>query len=557
MSAAVLIQLYQVFSTCKRSYCWPPTYASMRSFVAVACSLRAHQLSPPSSVAAADVALGQLGALSCRLGRMAPGHWVDTARDPDQWGQVDDHAGSFIEYGCGDEDGHPQGTAILCVTRRSPADEHGRAITATHIGASDAYYQWYADPRNRGRKGALGTDQYHLCRGAAEDCRASGLDQDAIHIDVSRSLEYEDVLSRLRKWRSQGTELPSVPENLIPPEDARRGEARPSETRGREPRRHEADAHKKHHQERSRGRRRRRDESSEASHSQRRSPSPRRQRSDRADRTGDEERALDKELRGLQAEGPSSSSGPTKASLQEKLLSLKRRLGGKEPAGKEASEKRDLQKVLLDRASAAEPKKKRRRKRKKDATRARSEERSREERDSSGGGLSDDEVFAQASRDLRAKRATFKRIAKEDPGRLLTLGLGQLREYLSTTFGETDEDELAPVCEKYLLTVFVPAYGMKKITDERFRELRTVAMSIDALLRGKTLEALDVLMQRFKAQALAIKDGNWRAARHLELLPADPGPSITTLDEEELARKVELGEMKVSELIHKLKSGSG
>jgi len=271
---------------------------------------------------------------------MAPGHWLDTARDPDQWGQLKDHVGSFIEYGCGDEDGRPQGNAILCVAQRSPADEHGRSITGVHIAASDPYYQWYADPRNIGKKGARETNLYHLCRGAAVDCQANDHGEDVVHVDVCRELGYGDVLDRMRKWRSLGTDFPGVPEDLVPSENPERDEERPRESRGRHQHRNDEDERRRHHKKESRPQRRRDGDSSGCSRSPKKSSrSPRRRRPERDGRPGNEERALDKELRGLLPTGPAGSSGAAPGALQEKLQKLKKRLGGGEPEGREQPER--------------------------------------------------------------------------------------------------------------------------------------------------------------------------------------------------------------------------
>jgi hypothetical protein len=76
---------------------------------------------------------------------------------------------------------------------------------------------------------------------------------------------------------------------------------------------------------------------------------------------------------------------------------------------------------------------------------------------------------------------------------------------------------------------------------------------MDHILKGNSLCALDMLMQRFKAITVAIKDHSWRSARWLELIPTDADGAATTVDEDELIRQVESGELKIRELVSKLK----
>ena len=55
---------------------------------------------------------------------------------------------------------------------------------------------------------------------------------------------------------------------------------------------------------------------------------------------------------------------------------------------------------------------------------------------------------------------------------------------------------------------------------------------------------------------VAIKDRNTRSSRWLELIPVEMAATAVTQDEEELIRKVEIGEMKAEELVRRLKSGN-
>ncbi len=63
-------------------------------------------------------------------------------------------------------------------------------------------------------------------------------------------------------------------------------------------------------------------------------------------------------------------------------------------------------------------------------------------------------------------------------------------------------------------------------------------------------------MQRFKAITVAPKDHSWRSARRLELIPTDTDGATTTVDEDDLIRQVESGELKIREPVSELR-GSG
>jgi hypothetical protein len=157
---------------------------------------------------------------------------------------------------------------------------------------------------------------------------------------------------------------------------------------------------------------------------------------------------------------------------------------------------------------------------------------------------------------LRAKRMAFKKIARGSPGKLTMKGLEHMMEFIESHLGEEQGEQLRPIVLRYLLSVYIPNHPVKAIGDTAYRELRTLAESMDHMLKGNSLCALDMLMQRFKAITVAIKDHSWRSARWLELIPTDADGAATTVDEDELIRQVESGELKIRELVSKFK-GSG
>jgi len=94
-------------------------------------------------------------------------------------------------------------------------------------------------------------------------------------------------------------------------------------------------------------------------------------------------------------------------------------------------------------------------------------------------------------------------LAKRVPGELLKIFLGRISEYLAVRTGE-EADSLPPVVLQYLTTFLAPSLG-PDLSLRNNRELRTLATTLDALVRGKTAEAADMLVQRFKAVELASK----------------------------------------------------
>ena len=72
--------------------------------------------------------------------------------------------GGYLEYECYDEDGNPQGRAVICLLEWPDGD--AGVVSARHVAASDDYYAWYAEQE-------LGVDRaaYHLCTGPRAGCR--------------------------------------------------------------------------------------------------------------------------------------------------------------------------------------------------------------------------------------------------------------------------------------------------------------------------------------------------------------------------------------------------
>ena len=91
------------------------------------------------------------------------------------------------------------------------------------------------------------------------------------------------------------------------------------------------------------------------------------------------------------------------------------------------------------------------------------------------------------------------------------------------------------------MQVWTPQNRVSDVGEESHRELRTYAEAIDAILRGNSIGAADLLVQQMRAKMMAIRDGHWRAARWLQLLPASSTMMEASAEDEDHARQMELG----------------
>ena len=151
------------------------------------------------------------------------------------------------------------------------------------------------------------------------------------------------------------------------------------------------------------------------------------------------------------------------------------------------------------------------------------------------------------------KRMAYRRLAKSSPGILLQRLLRLMREQVTSLSGDSEEDPLSPVAMRFFLQVFLPNH--RDMGEPELREIRTLCEALDGLLRGRTLETGDLLAMRLKAAMLAAQEGSWQIARHLELLPPMQKHLPLNQEEETLIRKVEAGEMKLRDLLVKIKKG--
>jgi hypothetical protein len=115
-------------------------------------------------------------------------------------------------------------------------------------------------------------------------------------------------------------------------------------------------------------------------------------------------------------------------------------------------------------------------------------------------------------------------------------------------YSSKGQDTLTADVTRYLTTVIQPSRGTS-LSLRNERELRTLAESMDCLLRGQVGQAGDILMQRFKAvEAASGAEGSWALAARYELIPASQISAVPP-QEREAAMTLELKERKLAALL--------
>ena len=118
--------------------------------------------------------------------------------------------------------------------------------------------------------------------------------------------------------------------------------------------------------------------------------------------------------------------------------------------------------------------------------------------------------------------------------------------------GETFWD---PVFLKYFLHVYLVHVNPSALSDPLYRELRSYCEILDGLLKGKTMEVMDLVVMQFKATTLAYEEGNWNAARWLQLLPTHTGAGSVSETDKSNARGLEMQDIKSRDLKARVSTG--
>ena len=157
----------------------------------------------------------------------------------------------------------------------------------------------------------------------------------------------------------------------------------------------------------------------------------------------------------------------------------------------------------------------------------------------------DDSVFRKAPSLFRVSKILS--VASQSEGTLMQNGVQLMARALSmhqrggsgvpTVIGQ--DMDLTDVVTTYLTTAMIPgaAAAGQHMGVRTMREMRTLAEALDAIIRGESAKAGDILMQRFRAAEMAVSDGHWTLAQHLELIPETVVSSVPLGMRAELIRE--------------------
>ena len=132
-----------------------------------------------------------------------------------------------------------------------------------------------------------------------------------------------------------------------------------------------------------------------------------------------------------------------------------------------------------------------------------------------------------------------------------------MHEQLGTLHGDKGgnpdkEALLQPAAVRYLLSSALPLTDLKKVGEEKLRELRTLACSLDLLVSGRVGAAGDHMMQRMKSILMGMRDGSTAASRYLELIPTEVYPMAATMEETDYARELAVKHAKSERLLEQV-----
>ena len=151
---------------------------------------------------------------------------------------------------------------------------------------------------------------------------------------------------------------------------------------------------------------------------------------------------------------------------------------------------------------------------------------------STGSSSSDSESSGSGSSGQSAYLPPLRRKAQKHPGSVLKILLAQVESQLSELQGAEGHEAALLGGTKVLTYFHLLVKGSSVQTTSRDgRELYLISVLLDLLRSGQLERLADGLAARFMALQTAAMDGNWVAARHLEIYTPDQatpgGPAIT------------------------------
>ena len=419
--------------------------------------------------------------------------WYKADEAPEAWAGQEWRPGTILEATAYHTNGREQGRCVLGVVQRFRETEDGAFIEFRHLGASDPYYEWWATAGPGAR-----VKYAHLCRDSHERCAAvrdPAGKPTAVHVDVRRAVEVLPPYATASRRVLAGLPAPPFP----PTRPAAEG-APPAAAAG----------------------------------------------SDGAVEVDVEER-----LREL---GNALDHGEDPRSVEEKLTSLRARLAAHRGEAGAAAAVPPPGEVRRSAAAGERPGKR-------SATVAAL----------LAGGVEADPAGRVAPPALDAGSGVLGPPGGQHPLALSMLGEdggegagsrhrrllqvhalepGRLaRELIQTMMSLVGArglggagSELEPVATTFLLTVLFNLHPPKELGLRNERELRTLCLVLDLLLKGELARGMDVLAQRVKALEKSITDQHWLAARWLELIPTGQLLLVPRDEAREAAKEVEAEE---------------
>jgi len=500
----------------------------------------------------------------------------------DVWGSVKDYL--LIETL--DNDGKSQGHAVVEMVRKYPADTDGAFAMIGYCACSDQYYDWWT-------KNELRADCYHhFCRMASLKACVKKIGTSCvgpIHVLKWTPLLRREAEEYLTEWgvsltvlKKKKVTLPS-PLSLSPKKDEDENKET-QKSKGK----HRSSGHEDDDDEHSgghvigrSGRRRRTHQRRDEGRSGEESESPQKPKSSRPgpkdgkgrhgpDENPKKRKAEEAALDALIDEDPKDSDAPkeVKQAAEERLAMLRSHLLKKKDARTGQNPGAVLASRALGVAEALEKKVKKevdpstlnllRHVMKKEKHSKKGDHDDESGSDSSQESEDNEElgVGLVSKGDPMGRQRKLRSLSQKKPGKLMQVGYTTMHDQLGTHFGSLDTKTraLSPVAVRYLLSFAIPQF-QGGISPDKYRELRTLASAADMLVEGKIGEAGDMLLQRFKALLMTLRDGTDRASRWLELLPMDDMPTVSSSREEYVARTLAVQQAKNEQLLHRMAVG--
>ncbi|CAK0821418.1 unnamed protein product, partial [Prorocentrum cordatum] len=145
----------------------------------------------------------------------------------------------------------------------------------------------------------------------------------------------------------------------------------------------------------------------------------------------------------------------------------------------------------------------------------------------------------------RPRHVDILKTRRKSAGQLSEDTLQRMARLLGTLAASDFSDAACrAIVQAYVHQIMFNEFPRQKIGLRNSREIETLALAADHLLRGGQAVALDVVMQRLKALERSLVDENWTVARWRELMPTG-GAQLASRAEATAALKLEESERKL------------